>query len=109
MLQVGSKLIDRLQVRSADANAHIGAHTGLKHHQPGFDRVQFRRRSDARQVGCVQNLGPDVIRTLDMIAPLSVIASAAVGDQVSVVISYELPVFYFERTRRPRSSVLYSL
>src|SRR5690625_7747990 len=74
----------------SDPDAHIGSHTCLQHDQSCLARLEFRCRCDTRQVGNVQDLRTDVIRTPDLVPPLAVVTPPTISSPLSIRIPYHL-------------------
>jgi hypothetical protein len=87
-----SEALDRLEVGTVDLDTHRRPESGLEHHDACLDRLELRRARHARHVSRFYDRVPDVLRALDLIAPLAKGKTVVVFDQLTILVSLELAV-----------------
>jgi hypothetical protein len=95
-LDLETDAVEGLQVGPLDPDAQRCAHPALEHHRARGDRLELRRRREARHLGHAHDLGPDVAGAPDVFAPLPIGAPARVRDELSRLVADEIPAIVCE-------------
>ena len=85
LLELEAKVLDRLQIRPLHLDAHGRAHAALEHHDASRDGHQDGRRGEPGRTRDASYLREDVLRAVDLVAPLTHARSVSVDAVLGLV------------------------